>query len=118
LAGHQTRTHGREGIERFSPAPLAASFVALPIAGANIVGAGVAEDVVEGPGTWDILARLADDDGQLALVVHLVAGEMPGGKDRIARVLKRARGLQEQDRIFGNGSLALLGVTAIVQADA
>ena len=64
-----------EGVEALAAGELAAAegLVALPVAAGDVVGAGVAEDVVEGLLARHVLGGLADDDGELALVVDLAA---------------------------------------------
>ena len=65
-----------EGVERLAATPLAAAPFDLPIAGADIIGTGIAEHVVQGFVARHVLARFADHDGQFAFVVHLRAGQM------------------------------------------
>ena len=78
----------------------------------------VCDNVLEGRLAGDVAALLADDDGQFAFVVDFVAAELPGQEDRVAGVLHGARVLHEHHRVRGDGLLPLLGVPAVVQADA
>ena len=76
ILGDEGRAERTEGVERLAAAPLAASKILLPIAGRDVVAAGVAEDVVEGVFLGGVLAGLADDDGELAFVIDLRAFEL------------------------------------------
>ena len=67
------------------------------VTGGHIVGAGVTEHIVEGFSGTDVFARLADDDGQLTLVVDLVAGQMRGDFDGLLRMLERVDAFDEED---------------------
>ena len=77
-----------EGVEGFSTTPLAAPEILLPIAGADIIRAGVAEDIFESAGAGGVLAFFPDDDGELAFVVDLVTGKCCGNFDGIAGMLQ------------------------------
>ena len=97
---------------------MAATAVALPVSGGNIVGAGVAEDVVEGVGAGDVFAAFTDDDGEFAFVVDLRAGEFDGKLDGIAGVLDGGGVLNEEYGVFRERAVALGGVLFVVEADA
>ena len=99
-------------------APLAAAALDLPVARRDVVGAGEAEHVLEGLRPRDVLAGLADHHRELALVVHLVAGEEGRDQDRVAGILERVEALHEQHGLLGDLHLRLLGVVPVVQADA
>ena len=86
-------------------------------AATHVVRAGVAEHVVERLLLADVLRRLADDDGQLTLVVDGVALD-DGNLDRIAGVLNRRWILEEQDGILRHLGARFLGVLSVVEADA
>ena len=73
------RAQRGEGVEGLAAAPLAAAAADLPVAGRHVVGAGVAEHVIERLLAAHVLAGPADDHGQLALVVDLVAGQVAAG---------------------------------------
>jgi hypothetical protein len=115
---HQHGAERAERVEALGLAPLAAAEIALPVAGGDIVGAGVAEDVVEGVGARDVLAALADDDGELALVVDLRAGELARELDGVAGVLNRGGVLDEEDGALGRRQVALGGVAFVIEPDA
>jgi hypothetical protein len=118
IGGDDARPQRAERGERLAAAPLAAAAVPLPVAGAHVVGAGVAEHVLEGVGPADVVTGLPDHDGQFALVVDLVAPQLPRQHDRIARVLHGARVLEEQHGMGWRGGVALGGVLLVVEADA
>ena len=88
----QRRAERAERVERLAAAPLAAAKVLLPVAGADVVAAGVAQHVVEGVLLRGVLARLADHDGQLAFVVDLraLAASAAGRSDRPGSAPRRA----------------------------
>ena len=88
------------------------------IASGDVVAAGVAENVVEGAGAADVFRGLADDDGELALVVDLVAVQVLGDEDRFAGVLEGVDALHEEDGAFGDLGVGLGGVLSVVESDA
>ncbi len=88
VGGDQPRAQRHKRVERLAAAPLAAAPLQLPVAGADVVGAGVPEHVIEGVLAADVLAGFADHHRQLAFVVHLLAPEMGRQQDRVARVLQ------------------------------
>src|ERR1700756_4930644 len=70
VRSYKARTDGGECIEAFSTAPLAAALFQLPVAGANVVAAGVAGDVVERLLPAYVFADFADDDDEFALIIQ------------------------------------------------
>ena len=64
------------------------------------------------------MAPLADHDGQLTLVVDLIAAQLPGEHDRIAGILERARVLHEEHGVGRRFGAALSGVLLVVESDA
>lgn len=111
-------TEGSKGVEGLATAPLASAPLDLPVAGADIVGAGVSKNVVQGLLASDIAAASADDDGEFAFIVDLVAAEVSGKENGVARVLHGSGGLHEEHGAFGNGDIALGGMAAVIEADA
>jgi hypothetical protein len=71
VGGSDGGTDGGEGGEGFSKSPLRGR--ELDVAGADVVDDGVAEDIVHGGGFRNLIARFADDEGELGLVVWLGA---------------------------------------------
>ena len=114
----QPRAERGESVEGFCPAPLAATPLALPVAGANVVGAGVAQHVLERPIARDVLASPADHYGQFAFIIDLIAAKVTRQYDRVAGVLQRGGGLHKEHWKLRNRRLALGGMAAVVQADA
>ena len=91
----------------------------LPVARADVVGAGVAEHVIEGALAGHVLAAPADDHGQFALVIDLVAAADAAATESGRRGSGRAAGgFHEQHGELGNRRVGLGGVLAVVQADA
>lgn len=74
--------------------------VHLPVAAADIVGNGVARDVVEGFFLADVLAVLTDDDCKLGFVVAFLLPDF-GDRRRLAGVGYACSGLGEDGRVFG-----------------
>src|SRR5690606_25683399 len=118
IPGDDAGADGAERVERLAAAPLAAAFLDLPVASADVVGAGIAKDIVQGPLAGDVLAALADDDGEFALVVHLLACQASGNLHGVAGVLDGVGAFGKEDRKVGNGHAALSRVVAVVQANA
>ena len=87
---HQAGPKWREGVEGFSTTPLAAAEILLPVAGTDIIRTGVAEHEIESVGSCGVLAFFPNDDGELAFVIDLMAGEGCGNLDGIARMLQCA----------------------------
>ena len=71
---------------------------ALDVAGGDVVEDRVARDVIRGLVGAEELAGLADDDGQLELVVELV-GQVLGVDDRVVRADDRVHVLEEHDAL-------------------
>jgi len=109
---------GAKGIEGFTPAPLGAAPLFLPVARGDIVGAGVAENVGEGVFLQDVFGFLSDDDGKFAFPVNFMAGELGGDLDRVAGILDGRDVLHEEDGKFGDFGAGFFGVLSIVEADA
>ena len=118
ILGDEAWAQGCECIKGFSTTPLRATPFDLPIASADIVGAGVAQHMIEGIFFADIVAGFSDHHGQFAFVVDGITIQLAWQDDRVARVLQGARILEEQHRIFGDSLFAFLGVLAVIEADA
>jgi hypothetical protein len=114
----QRRAHGTKRVEGLSPAPLRSAPLFLPIARAHVVGDGVAEHIIHRIGAGDILAFVADDHGQFALEIDLVAAQMARKHDWTIRILDRRGAFQENDRLLGDFCAGFLGMLAVIQADA
>ena len=93
VGGDEARAERREGIEKFAATPLAAAAFYLPIAGADIVGAGVAKDIFQSVGAADILAFFADDNGEFTFVIDLVTFHEGWNLNRVIWILKRCSDL-------------------------
>ena len=115
--GDDGGAEGAEAVEAFAAGELAAAegFVALPVAGGNIVGTGVAEHVLEGVFAAHVLGGFADHDGQLGFVVDLAAA--PRERNGIKRIGERVARFDEEHRIDRNARPALFGVLSIIEPD-
>jgi len=118
VAGDEDGAERAKRIEAFALAPLAATAVALPVAGGDVVCAGIAENVVEGIGAGDVFTALANDDGEFAFVVDLRARKFDRELDRVAGVLNSGGILDEQHGVFRERAVALGCVLFVVEADA
>ena len=67
LLGDQHGSDGTRPVKALGVAPLGLGELGSP--GRDVVAGGVPEDIVESVGLGDVLGCLADDDGQLGLVV-------------------------------------------------
>ena len=90
----------------------------MPIAGRDIVAAGIAEHVVESVFLGHVFARLADDHRQLAFVIDLRALELRRQDDRVAGVLHGSRVFHEQHGVLRNRVLPFFRMPFVVEADA
>src|SRR3546814_8851296 len=90
--------------------------VALPVAHAALVVAGIPGDVVERLLFGDAPAALADDDGDLALVVELL--RLAGREHRLLVRRLRIGEAGEDGRVLGLRMAAFQPVRLVVQADA
>jgi len=124
FAGDDDRAHRQEGIRPLRAEPLSVThlavveggFDALPVAGGDVVRDDVAGDVLHRIGGRHASRPLADDDAQFRLEVERVrAGgvddRLAVGHDGVGELGEEQRPLRELDSL-------LLGVVAIVEADA
>ena len=112
----QFGTAGCEGIEGLAQQPLAGGFAQLPVAGGDIIAAGVAGHQREGLVGGDLLALPADDHDQFGFVVDL-----PTDLRQHDRLPGRGEGrgeLVEDHGLGGDRHLRFGGVIGVVQADA
>ncbi len=117
VGGDDPGTGGCEGVEGFADGPLLFFAAELPVAGGDVVPAGVTADVLECGGiVGDVFGGFADDDDEFGFVVDLL-GDF-GQLDRIAVRDERVGVFREDDGFGGNGFPAFDGVIAIVQPDA
>jgi len=116
LGGYHVRTQGGELVGRFADQPLAAGFQ-LQIARGEIVAGTVAGHTGERISLADVPGFLADDDHQLDFVVEL-PGYFHGQLDGPVVAIERDVEFAEEHRRLRNGRANLLGVPAVVQADA
>jgi hypothetical protein len=79
---------------------LATSGVFLPVTGADIIGAGVACDIVERFRGGSVFTITSDDDGELAFVVDAIAPKMAWEKDGIFWILEGGDAFDEKNGIF------------------
>jgi hypothetical protein len=111
--GGDARPDGAEGVKSLGAGLLV--IVLLDVPGREVVEAGVAEHVLARALGRGVPAALANDDGQLALVVH------PGGlgriDDGIVGPAQGGEGLEEEQRLVGDGQMHLLGVLAVVEGE-
>ena len=114
---NEAGTEGTESIEGFSATPLAAPGVFLPIAGADIIGAGVARHIVESFGCGDIFTIPSDDHGEFAFVIDLVALKMTRELNGISRILERGDAFGEKNGVFGKGGAHFRRMPAVVESN-
>src|SRR5690348_9926767 len=107
---------GTEGVEALGASPLA--ILVLQVAGSDVVEAGVAEDIRPHVITLgEMAAAAADDDGELAFVVHALRER--GGPANFACGMEQGRvGLEKDQRLGGNGVAQFLGVLDVIAAHA
>ena len=86
--------------------------LALPVAGGNVVAAGVAEDMVEGVFLGDIAAVVLDDDDHLTLGIEPL--DFLGPDDGVLGADNAGGCLVEDHRVLGCGAVA--DVAGVVQA--
>ena len=113
VGGDDGRTEWAEGGEALGHGPLRGG--ELHVAGADVVDDGVAVDMVAPFLGGQAKAAVADDEGDLRLVVRL--GGVDGKHDWVAGADDGGGQLEEDDRGCGDGHPGLCGVIAIVEAD-
>src|SRR5690606_22663164 len=96
--------------------PLPSRLTELPVAGGDIVSAGVAADMFEGPLLGDAASAPADHHHQLRLEVDLVG--VAREDDRIVVPNEGGGELVEDDRLGGDLRSGFGGVVGVVEADA
>ena len=97
----ETGTEGAESIEGLSATPLPTAGVFLPIAGADVVSAGVACDKVERFRGGNVFTITSDDNGEFAFVVDAITPKVTWEKDGIFWILKRGDAFKEENRMLG-----------------
>lgn len=117
VGGDETGTEGAESIEGFPTAPLATACVFLPVAGTDIIGAGVARHIVESFGCGDIFTIPSDDHGEFAFVIDLVALKMTRELNGISRILERGDAFGEKNGVFGKGGAHFRRMPAVVESN-
>ncbi|KAJ8561619.1 hypothetical protein ON010_g8061 [Phytophthora cinnamomi] len=119
LGRHEHGAQRAEGVEGLGAAPLAAALLALPAARRDVVGARVAAHEAQRLVLRHVATGLLEHHGQLALVVDLGRARGHAGDHHgVVRVLQRVDALGEEHGELGLGHIGLLGVFAVVEADA
>ena len=114
VGGHKGGTDGAEGVEAFAPDPLGVA--QLQVAGAYVVGAGVAGHVIERVGAADMAGGLADHHSQFGLVVHFCSqGRAPD--DFVAGANDTGRELGEDDGTIRGRGIRFAAVVQVVQTN-
>ena len=113
---HEPRTDRREGVERLTGHPLFARLAELPIARRDVVADHAAGDVLHRPVSVNVFAAATDRDHHFRLIIDFLTDGRQ--LDRIAVRDDARREFAEQDRLVGNGRVALDRVIAIVEAEA
>ncbi len=90
--------------------------MALPVADAALIVAGIARDMVERAARRDVAAFLADDERKLAFIVEIVAHLRLHHRLEVADLTAGEAG--EQRRLLGDGAAGLGDMVAVVEADA
>ena len=114
ILGDEAWAQGCECIKGFSTTPLRATPFDLPIASADIVGAGVAKDMVQGILFPDIFSSFAKNHRQLALIIYFVATQAAGKDDGVIGVLDRGTRFYKENRMGGQGDMTFLSVLSII----
>src|ERR1039458_1611305 len=113
--GDDGGAEGREGVAALGAPPLhVLGRAVLPVALADVVAAGDAEDGVAGLVHGCVLRLAADDDDELAFVVHV--GGVGRGDDGAFGILQGADGFEKDFRMFGHRPAA--HVASVIQTDA
>ena len=112
------RSQRSERVKSFSATPLPLAPLDLPVPRADVIGAGVAQDVVERIAFGDVLASFANHDRQFTLVVNGAAIEVPWQLDGVFRVLNRRAGFHEDAGMLWRIHAALLRMFGVVESDA
>lgn len=94
--------HRGKGVEGFSPAPLVANPLLLPVTGAEIIGNRVAMDVTERVLAGGNAAGLSADDGKFPLEVDLRGDKLAWNHDRGTGIAECRRIFEEKDGITWN----------------
>ena len=115
---HEHGAEWAEGVEALCVAPLAAAPVALPVAGGDVVGAGVAEHEGQRVLTGGVAAFASEHDGELGFVVGFGRRLIARKNNRIAGVLNATGKLHEPYGTLGRRLFSLGGVLRVVEADA
>ena len=104
------RPDGAGPIKPFSFEILSA-MAALDVAGGDIIQNRIAENVIKSIGFGDVASGLADDDGQLHLVVDVLGYR---GEDQhiTTRCHDRCRWFGKEHRMFGDADFDVLGLFA------
>ncbi len=116
VGGNELGPERREGVERFAQQPLAAGLSLLPVAGRDIVAAGVARDVIESLIDRDVAAAASDDGDQLGFVIDFVAE--PRQDDRVAVGRDRGGEFAENYRLGRRLLAGFARVVGVVEPDA
>jgi hypothetical protein len=98
--------NGARVVESLAKAPLVVG--ELELADGDVVGAGVAEDVLEGVGFRDVAGVGANDQRELGLKVELVLGDGCDGEG--AGAGERGARLDEEDGLVGDAAVGLFCV--------
>lgn len=113
---HETRPQRREAVEALAEAPLGA--VELVLARCHVVGASVAQDVVEGAVDGHVARRLAQNHSHLSLVVGLAVSGLMGDDQGRVGCAEAARRLEEERRVVRKRQIHFPRVIAVVEPDA
>ena len=72
----------------------------MPVTGADIIGAGVACDIVERFRGGNVFTITSDDDGEFAFVIDAIASKVTWEKDGIFWILERGDAFDKKNGIF------------------
>lgn len=117
VGSDEAGTNWAESIEGLSATPLAAASVFLPVAGTDIIGAGVACDIVERFRGGNVFAITSDDDGEFAFVVDAIASEVTWEKDGIFWILERGDAFDEKNGVIGKFRAHFRGMPSVVESN-
>ena len=109
---------GQKVANVFAAAPLTTAAIHLPVTSTYVIGAGIAQDVIQSICFGNVVTSLSNHNSQLAFVVNFVTAKFARQHDRIAWVLNCRRDLHEQNRMRRNRLFAFFRMLTIVQPDA
>lgn len=118
LGGDNARTIRCPAVKALAMSPLV-SVLQLPVSVRQVVSHSISKNALESLGLGHVLALLADDNDQLALVVETVhlLGHVRN-RDGVGGTRQACGRLEEEDRVLWLGKLVFFGMVGVVEAQA